>query len=100
MAQAPSVTQQREQAQPRETTEPAKSQLVVVDLGKRQSRKQVKRLRKGRGKLVRRIDQIVAELVEAGTVKADAQPVVIVVREETPLPWPFGSVANDDDDDD
>ena len=44
-------------------------------------------------------DQIVAELVEAGTVKAGAQPVVIVVREETPLPWPFGSVANDDDDD-
>jgi hypothetical protein len=100
MAQAPSVTPQREQAQPKDNKEAAKSQLVVVDLGKRQSRKQVKRLRKGRGKLVRRIDEIVAELVETGTVKADAQPVVVVVREETPLPWPFGSVANDDDDDD
>lgn len=100
MAQAPSVTQQREQNQPSPGTDKAKSQLVVVDLGKRQSRKQVRRLRKGRGKLVRRIDQIVAELVETGTVKADAQPVVIVVREETPLPWPFGSAANDDDDDD
>ena len=64
----------------------ATSQLLVVDLGKRQSPKQLKRLRKGRGKLVGRIDQIVADLVEAGTVKAGAQPIVIVVRERMDLP--------------
>jgi hypothetical protein len=46
----------------------------------------LKRLRKGRGKLVGRIDQIVADLVEAGTVKAGAQPIVIVVRERMDLP--------------
>ena len=63
-----------------------RSQLLVVDLGKRQSPKQVRRLRKGRGKLVGRIDQIVADLVEAGTVKPGAQPIVIVVREKVDLP--------------
>ena len=79
-AQEPSGTDQRA------SDKTARSQLLVVDLGKRQSPKQVKRLRKGRGKLVGRIDQIVADLVEAGTVKAGAQPIVIVVRERMDLP--------------
>ena len=70
----------------RGTDRASASQLLVVDLGKRQSPKQVKRLREGRGKLVGRIDQIVADLVEAGTVKAGAQPIVIVVRERMDLP--------------
>ena len=76
-----------------------KSALVLVDLSRR--------LRKGRGSLVPRIDKIVEELVESGTVKADAQPVVIIVRETMALPWPFVNLdyeydedADDDDDDD
>jgi hypothetical protein len=73
-------------AAPRGTDKASGSQLLVVDLGKRQSPKQLKRLRKGRGKLVGRIDQIVNDLVEAGTVKAGAQPIVIVVRERMDLP--------------
>jgi hypothetical protein len=81
-----------------ETT--AKPQLVVVDLSRRQSTRQVRRLRKGRGSLVTRIDEIVEELVESGTVKADAQPVVIVVREKVSMPWPFTNMELDYDDDD
>ena len=73
-------------AAPRGTDRASGSQLLVVDLGKRQSPKQLKRLRKGRGKLVGRIDQIVPDLVEAGTVKAGAHPIVIVVRERMDLP--------------
>jgi hypothetical protein len=61
-------------------------QLVIVDLGRRQSAKRVKRLRKGRGKLVGRVDKIVADLVAAGTLEAGVQPVVIVVREKPDLP--------------
>ena len=80
-AQEPSSAEQR--ASDRATKS---QQLLVVDLGKRQSPKQVKRLRTGRGKLVGRIDQIVADLVEAGTVKAGAQPIVIVVRERMDIP--------------
>jgi hypothetical protein len=80
------AAQEPSSAEQRASDRASKSQLLVVDLGKRQSAKQVKRLRKGRGKLVGRIDQIVADLVEAGTVKAGAQPVVIVVRERMDLP--------------
>ncbi len=80
-----------------------KPSLVVVDLSRRQSSKQIRRLRKGRGSLVVRIDEILEELVHSGTVKGDAQPVVIVVREKVTLPWPFTNVeldADEDDDDD
>ena len=69
---------------------PAKSQLLVVDLGKAQSRKRIKQLRRGEGKLMGKIDDILGELVQAGTLDRNAQPVVIVVREENPAPWPFG----------
>jgi hypothetical protein len=56
----------------------------------------VKLLRKGRGKLMTRVERIVADLAEAGTIKSSAQPVVIVVRE---APAPFWFLENDDDDD-
>jgi hypothetical protein len=65
------------------------SGLLVIDLEKRQSRKRVKALREGRGKLLTRIEGIVAELVTSGAIKANAQPVVIIVREQSPIPWPF-----------
>jgi hypothetical protein len=79
-----------------------KTQLVLVDLSRRQTSEQISRLRRGRGSLVPRIDRIVGELVEAGTVKAEAQPVVIVVRETMALPWPFANLdlEYDDEDDD
>jgi hypothetical protein len=76
-----------------------KSQLVMVDLSRRQSAKQVRQLRKGHGSLVRRIDEIVQQLLQAGTLKADAQPVVIVVREKLTLPWPFSQIELDEDED-
>ena len=75
---------------PRATASTGKRELLVVDLGKPQSRKRIKKLRKGEGKLVERIDGIIDELIEAGTVDRNVQPVVIVVREEHALTWPFG----------
>jgi hypothetical protein len=65
-------------------------QIIVVDFGKAQRKKQVKRLRKGQGKLMARVKSLVSELVEAGTVPATTQPLVIVVRERAELAWPFG----------
>jgi hypothetical protein len=73
----------------------SKSQIVVVDLDEAQPSRLVSRLRKGRGKLLNKVEKIVADLVEAGTIKSGAQPVVLVVR-EIPSPWFYG----DDDDDD
>jgi hypothetical protein len=80
---ATSTTEQREQ----ERT--GKSSIVIVDLGEPQSPKLVRRLRKGRGKLLTHVERIIDDLVEAGTVKSTAQPVVIVVRELPMPPWPF-----------
>jgi hypothetical protein len=82
-----------------------KTQLVLVDLSRRQTPRQISRLRKGRGSLVPRIDKIGEELVESGTVKVEAQPVVIIVRETMALPWPFANLdyeyeEEDDDDED
>ncbi len=54
---------------------------VIIDLGKRR-RKQVKRLRRGEGKLLNDINGAVEELRTAGTLGADAQPVIVVVREK------------------
>jgi hypothetical protein len=64
------------------------SGLLVIDLEKRQSRKRIKALRQGHGKLLTRIEGIVAELVTSGTIKGNAQPVVIIVREAPPWPFP------------
>jgi uncharacterized protein DUF6200 len=99
VARGTTAEQHEHQAQ-REPDATGKPQLVVVDLGRRQSPKQVKRLRKGRGKLMRHIDEIVEELIQAGTLKANAQPVVIVVREKAPMPWPFPATDDDEEDDD
>jgi hypothetical protein len=97
MTTQPIAKEEREQ---RETEKPAKVPLIVVELGKRRSPEQVRRLRKGRGKLVRDIDEVMDELVEAGTVKSDTQPVVIVVREAVPLLWALDYDDDDDEDED
>ena len=54
---------------------------VIIDLGKRK-RKQVKKLRRGEGKLLDDVNGAVAELRTAGTLNSDAQPVIIIVREK------------------
>jgi len=101
-AQATTSAEPREQRAQREHEVTSKPGLVMVELDGLQSQKQVRRLRKGRGKLVGRIEDIVDELTRDGTVKAGAQPVVVVVRERPNLPWPLSSMASnlDDDDDD
>jgi hypothetical protein len=92
MATAPSgATEQREQK------EATKLQTVIVDFDEPQPSVLVKRLRKGKGKLMTRVERIVGELVANGTVKSTAQPVVIVLRE---IPAPFWLADDDEDDDD
>jgi len=70
-----------------------KSSMVIVELDEPQSALAVKRLRKGKGRLFNHVGQIVKDLVEDGTVRADAQPVVIVIQEIPSPPW-----ALDDED--
>lgn len=54
---------------------------LIIDLGKHR-RKDVKRLRQGAGPLVDEIASCLSELRQSGQIAADAQPVVIVVREK------------------
>ncbi|HMV68490.1 MAG TPA: hypothetical protein PKA64_16695 [Myxococcota bacterium] len=55
--------------------------MVVVDLGKHK-RKRIKQLRKGEGSLTDDVREAIEELREAGTIGADAVPVVFVVKEK------------------
>jgi hypothetical protein len=93
---ATTATSTPEQRESREQDKAGKSHIVVVDLDEPQSPVAVKRLRKGKGKLFNHVERIVKDLVEDGTVKANAQPVVIVVRELPGPPWAF--FGRDDDD--
>jgi hypothetical protein len=70
-------------------------QIVVVDLGDPQLPERVSSLRKGEGKLINRIERIVDDLVEDGTLKSGAQTVVVVVHEVAP--FPFSGFADDED---
>lgn len=54
---------------------------IIVDMGKK-SRKDIRKLRKGKpGKLMRRVAETLDHLKENGALAADAQPVVIVIRQ-------------------
>jgi len=70
------------------------SSMVIVELDEPQSSVAVKRLRKGKGSLYKSVEQVVKDLTDEGTIKAGAQPVVIIVQEIPSPPWAF-----DDDDD-
>src|SRR5947209_14746315 len=93
MAQSPSSAAEHREQRDQGGSKP---QLVVVELGKQQTPQNIRRLREGRGKLMKSIDRIVADLVEAGTIKANAQSLVIVVREAAafPFPAPPGGMPN------
>ena len=71
----------------RESEKSARSH-IIVDLGEAQPSTQIRRLRKGKGKLFQHVETIIDDLIAAGTVKSNAQPVVIIVR-ELPSFWPF-----------
>jgi hypothetical protein len=78
--------------------EAGQSKIVVVDLGAPQSPLRVDSLRQGDGTLIKRIEGIVDDLVQDGTLKSGAQTVVVVVREFAP--FPFGAFGGEDDEED
>jgi hypothetical protein len=69
------------QATAAQSNEPEGKPLLVVDLGRR-SKKQIKRLRKGNGRLMERVVDTVEMLQQDGTVESDAQIVVVVVKQD------------------
>lgn len=63
--------------------------LVVLDIGKKQRKKRIRQLRKGRGKLFDRVRDLLEGMKEEGTIDKGAQPIVIVVREKGNSPFKF-----------
>lgn len=76
----------------------AEAEMVLLDLGE-QSRRRVRRLRRGEGRLMEKIEDAVADLEEQGVLKSGAQTLVVIVRQE-PEAGLGGMFASDDDDDD
>jgi len=54
---------------------------ILIDLGKK-SRRNIKRLRNGEGKLQAEVQETLNELKAKGTIADTAQPVIIIVREK------------------
>ena len=54
---------------------------VIVKLG-RQSRKRIKRMSEGRGKLFAEIMETIEELKKNGQISGAAQPLIFVVKQE------------------
>jgi len=66
------------------TPETSKAEILsplIVDLGKRK-RKDIKQLRNGTGKLLDEVNDCIRELVSGDSCSADAQPIVVIVREK------------------
>ena len=83
--------------QARQRPETGSSKIVIVDVGDLQSEAQVGELREGHGTLVHRIERIVDDLIDAGTLKSGAQTVVVVVREAAP--FSFASFSGQEEED-
>jgi hypothetical protein len=90
------ATNTKESQAPRERDKMGQVQIVVVDLRKTQPTDQVNALRKGEGSLFMNVERIIEQLVTAGTIRSNAQPVVVVVRENSA---PAIEVSDDTDDD-
>lgn len=73
--------------------------FCVLDLGE-QKKKRIKKLRKGEGRLMEKVEDAIADLQGEGILEAKVQTVVVVVREEFSLTGMFDNDDDDDDDDD
>jgi hypothetical protein len=85
-------------AKVKEEAPEAEAEMVLLDLGE-QSRRRVRRLRRGEGRLMEKIEDAVADLEEQGVLTSGAQTLVVIVRQE-PDSGLRGMFASDDDDDD
>lgn len=60
---------------------------IILDLGKKK-KDDVKKLRKGKGKLLSKVEDLVEDMKSAGELDANARPVIVVVRERAEIKLP------------
>lgn len=68
------------------------AETLIVDLGKA-SKKSIKNLRRGEGKLLDKVSRALADMQAEGVIDPAAQPVVIVVEAKKKKPQGFFGVA-------
>jgi hypothetical protein len=85
-----------ERGQTRSRDRGASGKIVVVELDDVHGVSQMGGLVAGEGEMIDRIEDIVDDLVAAGTLKADAQTVVFVMHEFAHPP--LGSLGEDEED--
>jgi Family of unknown function (DUF6200) len=66
----------------------ASVETIVIDLGNKKP-KQIKQLRKGKGKLMDSLQETLAQLRQDGTIPKGVPPVIVVVGKKAPK-GPFG----------
>jgi hypothetical protein len=54
---------------------------IIIDMGKKK-KKDIKRLRKGKGKLMSDVDNCIQELRDTGEITSSVRPVVVVVAQK------------------
>jgi hypothetical protein len=67
----------------------AAASTLIVDIGKRK-RSDVKKLRRGKGKLVSRVQDTIEDLKSSGELDPSAQTVVIIVEKKERKPFRGG----------
>lgn len=65
----------------------SQSRMVVIDIGKKQKKKTIRRLRQGRGKLLPRVEEAVKDVREEMGESGAAPVVVVVVRKKRSRRW-------------
>lgn len=65
-----------------QTPEKDEKSVVVIDIGKRYRRKHVRRLRKGRGRLMRKLEGLLGDLREDKSLGDNVKPIVVVVKQK------------------
>jgi hypothetical protein len=78
----------------RSDSTPKSGELCVVDLGKF-SKKQIRKLRRGEGKLMTKAERVVQDLKANGVLAKDATTVVLVVRQKVVDGGPLGGLLLD-----
>jgi hypothetical protein len=67
----------------------AAAQTIVLDFGAR-SKGKIKKLRKGQGPLMERVNETVAEFVREGAIPASSPVVIVVVKQRRKSKGIFG----------
>lgn len=64
-----------------ESADPPKGDVCVLDMGKH-PRKRIRQLRRGKGKLMYKVECAIDDLREDGVLSSSAQTVIVIIREE------------------